>query len=111
MKTLGLQSIFHGRCLLVLIVVNSCIPSDTYDDIPLKLKYPTRDLVVEHIKEIGPSAKLFKVDLECAFRNLRVDPYDYPLMGLRWNNDVYVDVGIAFSFKMGAAAFQMCTMP
>ena len=87
------------------------VPSNTYDDIPFKLKYPTIDLVVEHIKEIGPSAKLFKVDLECAFRNLRVDPYEYRLMGLRWNNDVYVDVGITFSFKMEAAAFQMCTMP
>ena len=64
--------------------VNSCIPSDIYDiNIPFKLKYPTIDLEVEPIKEIGPSAKLFKVNLECAFRNLRVDPYDYPLMGLR----------------------------
>ena len=62
--------------------VNSCIPSDIYDDMPFKLKYPTFDLIVEHIKEIGPSTKLFKVDLESAFRNLRVDPYDYPLMGL-----------------------------
>ena len=30
----------------------------------------------------------YSVDLERAFRNLRVDPYDYPLMGLCWNNDV-----------------------
>ena len=63
-----------------------------------------RKIIVERIKEIGPSAKLFKVDLECAFRNLRVDPYDYPLMGLRWNNDVYVDVDVAFGFKFWAAA-------
>ena len=46
--------------------VNSCIPSYIYtciyiyDDIPFKLKYPTIDQIVEHIKEIGPLAKLFK---------------------------------------------------
>ena len=89
--------------------VNSCIPSDTYDDMPFKLKYPTIDLIVERIKEIGPSAKLFKVDLERAFRNLRVDPCDDPLMGLHWKNDVYVDVGVTFGFKFGAAACQLCT--
>ena len=71
--------------------VYSCIPSDIYDDIPFKLKYPTRDLVVERIKEIGLSAKLFKVNLESAFRNLRVDPYDYPFMGLQSYN-LYVKV-------------------
>ena len=87
--------------------VNSCIPSDVYDNILFKLKYPTIDQVVECIKEIGPSAKLFKIDLERAFRNLRVDPYDYPLMGLQWDGDVYV--GISLGFKMGTAACQMCT--
>ena len=61
--------------------VNSCIPSDFYDDIPFKLKYPTIDQVVEHIKKRDPSAELYKIDLECAFRNLRVDPYDYPFIG------------------------------
>ena len=30
-------------------------------------------------------------------------------MGLCWNNDVYVDVGVEFGFKMGARACQMCT--
>ena len=34
-------------------------------------------------------ALLYKVDLERAFRNLRGDPFDYPLLGLQWNTDVY----------------------
>ena len=89
--------------------VNSCIPSDIYDSMLFKLKYPTIDLIVQHIKEIGPSAKLFKVDLERAFRNLRVDPYDHPSMGLHWKNDVYVDGGVAFGFKYGATVCQLCT--
>ena len=47
--------------------VNSCVPPDVYDDIPFNLKYPTVDQVVERIQLVGPTAKLFKVDLERAF--------------------------------------------
>ena len=62
--------------------VNSCVPSNVYDDVPFILKYPTIDQVVERIKLVGPSALLYKVNLERAFRNLRIDPYDYPLLSL-----------------------------
>ena len=50
--------------------VNSCVPSNVYDDIPFILQYPTTDQVVERIKLVGPSALLYKVDLERAFCNL-----------------------------------------
>ena len=89
--------------------MNSCVPSDIYDDIPFTLKYPTIDQVVEHIQLLGPSAMLFKVDLERAFQNLRVDPYDYLLLGLKWYDITYVEVGVAFGLKMWAAMCQMCT--
>ena len=89
--------------------VNSCVPSDVYDNIPFNLKYPTIDQVVECIQLVGPTARLFKVDLERAFRNLRVDPYDYPLLGLKWCDITYVDVGVPFGLKMGVAMCQMCT--
>ena len=44
--------------------VNSCVPSNVYDEIPFTLKYPTIDQVVEQIKFVGPSVLLYKVDLE-----------------------------------------------
>ena len=64
--------------------VNSCVASDVYDGIPFTLKYPTVDDVVNQIRTLGPQALLFKIDLERAFRNLRIDPFDYPLLGLQW---------------------------
>ena len=51
-----------------------------FDEIEFSFKYPAIDLVVDKIKEIGPHARLFKVDLQRAFRNLRIDPRDYPLL-------------------------------
>ena len=89
--------------------VNSCVPTDVYDGIPFTLKYPTVDNVVHQIRTLGPCALLFKIDLERAFRNLRIDPFDYPLLGLQWQGKRYVDVGLPFGFRTGAATCHMCT--
>ena len=83
--------------------------TDVYDDIPFTLKYPTVDQVVQKIQEYGPTCLLYKVDLERAFRNLKVDPLYYPLLGLCWRNDTFIDISVPFGFKFGAAACQMCT--
>ena len=51
--------------------VNTGIPFDNYDDIPFKLKSKTIDQVVAHIRDIGPSAKLYIIDLERAYRKTK----------------------------------------
>ena len=53
-----------------------------YDNITFKLKYPTIDQVVQRIQEYGPTCLLYKVDLERAFDNLKVNTLHYPLLGL-----------------------------
>ena len=63
-----------------------------YDDLEFQLKYPTVDHVVEMVKHIGSTAKLMKVDLKRAYRNLRSDPFDFDLLGLTWDNQYYVDI-------------------
>ena len=89
--------------------VNSSVPSDIYDTMSYKLKYPTIDDIVQKVVEIGPTALLYKVDLERAFRNLRIDPYDYSALGLQWQGKLYVDVALAFGFPAGATICQLCT--
>ena len=88
--------------------VNSCIHDNQFDCMSFNLKYPTIDMVIEKIEELGPEALLYKVDLERAFRNLRINPIAYPLCCLKWNDVTYVDVSVAFGLKIGAAACQMC---
>ena len=89
--------------------VNSCVAADIYDNIPFTLKYPTVDQVVQKIQEYGPTCLLYKVDLQRAFCNLKVDPLYYPLFCLCWRNDTFIDVSVPFKFKFGAAVCQMCT--
>ena len=83
--------------------------ADIYDNIPFILKYPTIDQVVENIQENVPTCLLYKMDLERAFPNLKVDPLYYPLLGLCWRNETFIDVSVPFRFKFGAAESQMCT--
>ena len=74
-----------------------------FDDFQFELRYPTMDLIVEQILWMGPDAMLYKVDLQCAYCNLRTDPCDHQFLGLRWNNQCYVDVSILFGLKSGAS--------
>ena len=89
--------------------VNSAIPDDRLDILCAKLRYPTIDNLVERISILGPSARLYKVDLQRAYRNLRVDPRDYPLLGLKWRDATYYDVAIPFGLKQGALGCQFST--
>ena len=52
---------------------------------------------------------LYKIHLERAFRNLRIDPFDYPVLGLKWQDSIFVDLGVPFGFATGAASCQSCT--
>ena len=89
--------------------VNSCVPANYFDFIEFQLKYPTIDNLVLKIKRMGPASVMFKVDLQRAFRNQHMDPADYPVLGLRWCNQTYVDVATAFGFQQGASSCQLCT--
>ena len=72
--------------------INGCVSLDIYNGIPFNLKHPTVDDVVSQIRTLGPQLLLFKIDLERAFQNPRIDPFDYPLLGLQWQGKQYVDV-------------------
>ena len=92
-------------------VINSCINSNYHDNIEFTLKYPTLDYLVQQISQLGSETLLFKVDLERAFRNLKTDPYDYPMFGLKWDRGIYNDIGIPFGFSIVAASCHLCTDP
>ena len=52
---------------------------------------------------------LFKVDVACAFRNLRVDTADCIKLGIEWKDQYFIDKAITFRWVHGTAAFQLCS--
>ena len=89
--------------------VNTHIPDQLFDDMTFQLRYPTVDNIVTQIATIGPEARLYKIDLKCAYRNLRTDPRDFTVLGLCWEGQRYVDISVAFGIKTGASSCQMVT--
>ena len=62
--------------------VNSNILKEVYDGYNFRLSYPSVDDIVNHIANSNDNLLLYKLDRSRAFRNLRIDPLDYGVMGI-----------------------------
>lgn len=71
---------------------------------------PTIGDLTEKVKQIGPSAWIWKADLARAYRQLRVDPLDAPLLGLAFNNNIYLDLCPSFGCRSSSGACQRTSM-
>ena len=77
---------------------------DTY----FTLHYPSVDDVTNKLKDLGPGALLYKVDISRAFRQLRIDPGDIDLLGIV-HNHLYLDGSVPFGFRLGSGFFERCS--
>ena len=89
--------------------VNYGIPSDTYLDVPYKLQLPTVDQLADRIVQSGPYTHIYVIDISRAYRNLRLDPLSWPLMGIEWDRELYCDISIPFGLRTGAFFCQRTT--
>ena len=48
---------------------------------------------------------MYKIDVSKAFRHLAIDPIDYDLLGLQWN-DACIDTWLPFGARHGSQFFQ-----
>ena len=46
------------------------------------------------------------MDISHAFRNLRVEPLDYGVMRIHWDDKYFIDICVAFGFKHGSVQRQ-----
>ena len=57
-----------------------------------KLKYPTVDDIMEELLRLGGVPYIYKIDLAGALRQLPIDPFDYNVLGLKWDGQYFADV-------------------
>ena len=86
--------------------LNDQVDRDLFDASAFRLKLPLADDIVKEIKKHGDDVTLSKFDVARAFRNLCVDPADAMKLGIRWQDDVYIDAAVMFGWVHGNAAFQ-----
>lgn len=58
------------------------------------------------LKSLGPGALMWKADLSRAYRQLRIDPLDCPLLAIQVNGQFYVDLCPSFGCRTSSAACQ-----
>ena len=89
--------------------VNKATNIDSYDQLVFKLKLPNLNCLLPELERLGSDARLFKIDISRAFRNVRLDPADAIHVGIKWRNKFYIDKNLAFGAVHGTAIFERIT--
>ena len=61
------------------------------------------------LRNLGPSAQMYKISLSRPFRKIKVDPIDIDLLCIKFQNKYFLDWSLAFRFHHGSLIFQGCT--
>lgn len=86
--------------------VNSGIDITSYLGRDISYSLPSiRDLIAK-LQTEGKGALIWKADLARAYRQLRADPLDAPLLGIHFDNQVYIDRCPPFGCRSSSAACQ-----
>ena len=72
--------------------VNDAISRTTYIDGPMTISLPTTDNMERAVVALGKGAFLYKTDLSRGYRQLRVDPLDWPLLSFRHEDRCFMDI-------------------
>ena len=91
--------------------VNDGIDVDTYLGKPTNLRFPTVDNICSMIKTLGHNCVIYKRDLKAAYRQFKVDPGDYNLLGYLWNGLFYYDNVLCMGQHTTANGFQRSKKP
>ena len=81
--------------------INDSIPDDCSS-----VQYATINDAVKILQRLGPGSYLAKTDIKSAFRIIPVSPLDYPLLGIKWDNQYYFDRCLAMGLKSSCAIFE-----
>ena len=79
--------------------VNAGVPKNFFQGKHKQYSLPTIHDMAELVIAAGPACYLWKADLERAYRQLRCDPLDYPLMGVAFDGLYYTDICPSFGCR------------
>ena len=79
--------------------------NDGIDPTLCSLSYVSVDTVSAIVSALGTGSLLAMIDIEAAYRLVPVHPDDRPLLGLRWNGEVYCDAMLPFGLRSAAKIF------
>ena len=69
------------------------------------LTYTKVDYIIPRILLSGRDTLLAKIDIENAFRNVPIHPDDRHLLGMMWDNQLYIDTTLPFGLRSAPKIF------
>ena len=82
--------------------VNDGISSQFYIDGPMTITLPTIHSMERRVLELGRGAFLYKTDLARGYRQLRIDPFDWDLLGFTHQGHYFMDICPPFGLRSSA---------
>ena len=86
--------------------VNLGVDKNSYLASDFQLTFPTVDDTIDAIIDVRKWACLYKVDISRAFRHVKIDPFDYDLLGLKWRDVTFFDTCLLFGSRHRTQIFQ-----
>ncbi|CAH3176987.1 unnamed protein product, partial [Porites lobata] len=84
--------------------------NDNIPDAHSSVHYASISDAIAVLKSLGAGCFLAKTDIKSAFRIIPIHPSDFPLLGMKWDNQFFFDVclpmGLAMSHRF--KQFRMC---
>ena len=89
--------------------VNAGIVRGWYQGHPYKFELPSILDLLKRVKQLGTGCFLWSTDLARAYRQLRVCPLAYPLLGMMYEGQYYIDLAPPFGARTSALACDRTT--
>ena len=89
--------------------VNKATDREKFDGREFALKLPSQNYLLPELEKWGPDARLFKLYISWAFRNVRIYPADAIHLGIRWQDKYYINKNLAFGAVHETAIFERIT--
>ena len=79
--------------------------NDGIDPVICSLCYTTVEDVASLATQLGPHTLMAKIDIESAYRLIPVHPDDWFLLGVKWKDQVYIDLMLPFGLCLAPKTF------
>lgn len=86
--------------------VNDGIDICDYFGTNITYTLPSLGDLIQRLQDLGPNALVWKADLARAYRQMRIDPLDTPLLRIKVAGRYYVDLCLPFGCRTSSAACQ-----
>ena len=93
------------RLIIDLSAPACCSVNDGISKEDCSFHYTSVDTVISRIVQLGAGCLLAKMDIRQAYRNIPVAPADRRLLGLTWQQQVYVDKVLPFRLRSAPLIF------